>query len=239
MSDEFNQPAAGGGYFEPKNAVGHLILVLKVHEVYHNSTNVYAGKPQPRDEAKVDVVDLSGDGMLRERVIMTHPGLVNRLYTGATKILGRIGQVESGKGNPAFVLNNFEDGDVEVAKRWVEHFGATQFAAPQAPAQVQQQAPLPPAQGQWGTPQVNPQPGWQAPAQAEAPGWAQQGTQAAPSAPQVAQAPQSAPAAAQGPQNGQTVALPPGVDPAALAALMSQLGATPIQESQTGGQPPY
>lgn len=157
MDEGFNQPATSGGYFEAKNAINHLILITRVHSVYHNADNVYAGKPQPRDEAKVDLVDLDSDGQLRERVIVTHPGLVNRLVTGATNVLGRIGQVPSEKGNPAYVLNNYEPHDVPRAHQWVAAYQAGQFQSPaeqpgngpqtaapaQAPATAPAQVPAP------------------------------------------------------------------------------------------------
>ncbi len=228
MSEGFNQPAQGGGYFEPKNAVGHLVLITRVHEVYHNPSNVYAGKPQPRDEAKVDIVDLDGDQQLRERVIVTHPGLVNRLVAGSTNVLGRIGTVPTEKGNPAFVLDRFdEQQDVPRAQAWVQAYQSGQFQqappAPQAPPQGAYQAP--PAQS------------------APQPGYAPQGGQSAPyGAPQGQ--PQYAPPAQQGyappPQAQQQpgVQIPEGVDPAQLQALMQQLGGQPIPQQQ-GQQPPY
>ena len=143
----FNQPAQGGGYFEAKDAVGHLVLITKVHEVYHNATNVFGGKPQPRDEAKVDLVDLDGPGQEhRERIIVTHPGLVNRLVAGATNILGRVGQIPTDKGNPAFVLNGHEGTDVPRAQQWVQMFQSLQYQQPpvaSVPAQAPQAAPVP------------------------------------------------------------------------------------------------
>lgn len=205
MSDGFNQPSSGGGFFESKNHIGHLVLITKVHDVYHNPSNVYQGKLQPRDEAKVDVVDLDGDQVLRERVIMTHPGLVNKLVAGSTNVLGRIGQVPTKDGqNVFFNLDRYEDADVPRAQAWVNAYQAGQFqqgsGAPAGASSAPQAAPVP------------------------------QNTQPPAPAPQVAQSvPQAQP---------QAIQLPEGVDPAALQALMAQLGGQPVPQQQ-GQQPPY
>lgn len=240
----FAQPSSGGGYFDSKNHVGHLILFTTIHEVYHNPTNVYKGKAQPRDEAKVDLVDLNGDGMLRTRVIVTHPGIVNRLTPGARNVLGRVSQKASADDPESFyyALDGYNDEDVPLAKSWVEAFDAGRFGQPaaaqgqgasQAPAQTPQNAPsgAPSGQPPWAntqgqgsgaqTPVSGPpqgQPAWQ---QAQVP-------------------PQSAPpATVQGQQIDPAIAQQlAGMDPAALAALMQGLGATPVQQ-QPPQTPPY
>lgn len=190
----FNQPQASGGYFDSKNHVGSLVLVTQVHEVYHNSMNVYQGKPAPRDEAKIDIVDLSQDGQLRERVIATHPGIVNRLSTGATNILGRITQEPTQDGqNYYYALQGYDEADVPVATQWVQQWQAGQM---KQPAQQAQSAPQSAPQGQSGpqggygsqSPQGAPQGGYgqQQPAQAPYgqggpqghPGYQQNGPQA-------------------------------------------------------------
>lgn len=159
----FNQPQSGGGFFNSKEHVGSLLLITKVHEVYHNAMNVYQGKPAPRDEAKVDVVDLDRGDLgyqLRERITMTHPGIVNRLSTGATNILGRL-TMETGTNGDYYALQPYEDADVDKATRWVNWWTSQQMNQPQS-------APQAPSQGQ-GMPQGQPGPG---------------GGQAAPQAPQ-------------------------------------------------------
>lgn len=200
MSDEFAQPGTGGGYFISKDALGHLILITQVHDVYHNPTNVYRGIVQPRDEAKVDYVDLdSWDKELHERVIMTHPGLVNRLATGKTNILGRVSEQPTKDGNNTFyALDPHEDADVQRAKAWLDAYRAGQF---QNPATNAPQGPPGGAQSQSGA-QAQPN---------------TQGQQVTP--------PQSIPG------------LPPGVDPAQLAALLGQLGAQPVQPPTS--EPPF
>lgn len=212
MSDDmFNQPAQGGGYFEAKEAIGHLVLITKVHEVYHNPTNVFGGKPAPRDEAKVDLVDLDAPGQdHRERIIVTHPGLVNRLVSGATNILGRVGQIPTDKGNPAFVLNGHEPQDVPRAQNWVQMWQAAQYSQPPAQAQTAPQAAQVPAQ---------------APVQAQA---APQAQQPAPVVPQAAQAPQ-----------GQQPNPLQGMSQDQIAALMAQLGGQQVQQQPQQAGPAY
>lgn len=165
MTDGFNQPSSGGGFFKPKEALGHLVLFTKVHDIYYNPTNVYKGKSQPRDEAKVDMVDLDGDQAHRERVIVTHPGIVNRLTAGASNVLGRIGRVAmEGDGDDTFfwVLNPYEDSDVPKAQAWVQAWQSGQFGQPQnapqsAPNQgAQQQAQAPAPQAPQSAPQSQP-----------------------------------------------------------------------------------
>lgn len=167
----FNQPQAGGGFFDTKNHVGSLVLITKVHEVYHNSMNVYQGKPAPRDEAKVDIVDLDQDGVLRERITLTHPGLVNRLSTGATNILGRITQEPTSDGqNYYYALQGYEETDVPRATQWVQMWQAGQLQQPQTQPQGGQNGPQSAPQGQGG-----PQGGYGAPAPSSAPQSAPQG----------------------------------------------------------------
>ena len=207
----FNQPAAGGGFFDSKNHVGHLVLITKVHEVYHNPNNAYQGKPSPRDEAKVDVVDLDGDQEIREGIVMTHPGLVNKLRTGAENVLGRITEEPLPNGNTFFNLAGFAEGDVSKAQQWVQQYQSSQYSQPtgqQPQAQAQQQ---PQAQ-----PQAQPHPQqqqqsqtWDQAGQAPAPGWA-------------------------GVDSGQAIQAqgqpPAGIDPAAWNALQQQLGAQVLQQ---------
>lgn len=234
----FAQPSAGGGYFQSKDHVGHLVLFTTIHEVYHNATNVYKGKAQPRDEAKVDVVDLNGDGMLRTRVIVTHPGIVNRLTPGARNVLGRVTQKASPDDPESFyyALDGYEDADVPIAKSWVEAFDAGRFGQPAAQATATAPNPAPGAPSQ--------APGWaNAPGQGSGaqepvsgpPSWAQ--SQVPPPAGQQWSTPQ--PSAQAGPPavDPAIAAQLAGMDPAALAALVQGLGATPVQ--QQGQQPPY
>ena len=147
----FNQPSAGGGFFKPAEHSGHLILITVVHEIGKKFDQL---KQAEIDQAIVDVVDLEGDNELRERVAVTHAGIVNRLATGAKFVLGRIGQVATKSGFQAWALLPFNEGSDDVkAEAWVNANKPTfTQAPPTVPAQAAtpQAAPAPAA-----TPPVN------------------------------------------------------------------------------------
>lgn len=135
----FNRPAEASGFFTPRNHLGNLILITKVHERRRRFDELKNGEV---DEAIVDLVDLDGDRVLQESVVLSHPGIVSRVRGLDANILGRIGTVPSSKGNPAFVLNDFEDADVAAATAWVNEQNA--FHAPaQAAAPASAPAPAP------------------------------------------------------------------------------------------------
>jgi hypothetical protein len=224
----FQQPASGGGFFESKNALGHLVLITKVHSITQ-VTDTYGGVARLVDEVVMDLVDLdaidpqTGQPAHRERVKNQHVGIVNRLTVGKELVLGRIGQVQTANGNTTFVLQPFDEAtDAPRAAAWVNAWRAGQVAQPQAPAPA---FPAPPAA-------FPPVPGPQVPVAAP------QAVPVAPVAPAVdpallaaAQAQLQAQAAAQA-----AAAVPPppapaaAVDQAALAALMAQMGGTVVQQ---------
>lgn len=158
----FNRPAAASGYFVPRNHLGHLILITTVHERRKKHDEL---KNEVVDEVICDLVDLDGDGVLQEAVILSHPGLTNRTRGLESNILGRIGTVPSNKGNDAFVLNDFDEaaGDVAKATAWVTAYNAGQMAQPAAAPAQAQAAPAAAAQP------VQQQPAQAAPAPAAAP----------------------------------------------------------------------
>lgn len=115
----FNQPseAAFGGYFKPAEHNGHLVLITVVHDISKKFDTL---RNEEIDQADVDIVDLEGDGQLREHVNITHKAIVSRLAKGATFILGRIGQVATKSGFQAWALNPFNEGsDDGKAEAWV------------------------------------------------------------------------------------------------------------------------
>jgi hypothetical protein len=138
----FNQPteAAFGGFFKPAEHNGHLILVTVVHSIGKKFDTL---RNEEIDQADVDIVDLDGDGHLREHVNVTHKAIVSRLTPGATLILGRIGQVATKSGFQAWALQPFNEGvDDKKAEAWVTTHKPTfsQAAAP-APQPTPAQAP--------------------------------------------------------------------------------------------------
>lgn len=143
----FNQPteAAFGGFFKPAECNGHLILITVVHSI---GKKFDALRNEEIDQADVDIVDLDGDGQLREHVNVTHKAIVSRLTPGATLILGRIGQVATKSGFQAWALQPFNEGvDDKKAEAWVNaHKPTFTQAATPAPQPAPAQAPAPAAQ---------------------------------------------------------------------------------------------
>ena len=146
MTFQFSQPSAPamGGFFKPAEHDGHLILITNVHKI-EDRFDQFKGKEVPA--ATCDLVDLDevpGEG-LREGVLVTHGGLVNRLHPGAHMVLGRIGKATTKSGFEAWVLAEFDpEKDAPRAQAWIEAQGKPAVSQP-APAPVQQQAPAPTA----------------------------------------------------------------------------------------------
>jgi hypothetical protein len=134
----FNQPQGGSGYFKPADHDGSLILITTVHSIERKFDQM---RGEDIDQATVDLVDITADGELTERVFISHKGIVNRLHVGDANILGRIGQVETKTGMKAWVLNSFTDEDVPLATAWVtkSRGGFTPPAEAPAPAAVKAQ----------------------------------------------------------------------------------------------------
>ena len=157
MSFSFSQPSGGGGFFKPAEHEGHLILITNCHKI-EDRFDQFKGKDVPA--ATVDVVDLDAPTPeLREGVLMTHGGLVNRLSPGAHMVLGRIGKATTNSGFEAWVLAPFDEAGQDAARAgaWLEVQSRNQVSqpAPQtapAPAPVQQQAPAPAAPAPQTTP---------------------------------------------------------------------------------------
>ncbi|MGN7137302.1 hypothetical protein ACTHS2_09690, partial [Streptomyces pseudogriseolus] len=131
----FQQPAAGGGFFKPAEANGHLVLVTTVHEIVKRFDQL---RNEEIDQAVVDIVDLdTPEQELRERINVTHKGIVSRLSAGGGMVLGRVGQVATSSGFQAWALLPFVEGSDDVrAGAWVTAHQPTftQAAPPPAPA---------------------------------------------------------------------------------------------------------
>ncbi|MFK4869026.1 hypothetical protein ACI3K4_27810 [Streptomyces sp. CSMPJR101] len=142
----FNQPteAAFGGFFKPAEHNGHLILITVVHSIGKKFDTL---RNEEIDQADVDIVDLDGDGQLREHVNVTHKAIVSRLTPGATLILGRIGQVATKSGFQAWALQPFNEGvDDKKAEAWVNAHKPTFTQAAPAPQPAPAATPAPAAQ---------------------------------------------------------------------------------------------
>ena len=127
----FSQPATSSGFFKPADHSGHLILITLVHRFEQRYDEM---KGEEITVAITNLVDLDFDMQLRENVIMSHPGIVNRLRATATNVLGRIGQTPTKKGHPAWVLNDATGNaaDIATATAWVEKQNTNTFTQPAA-----------------------------------------------------------------------------------------------------------
>jgi hypothetical protein len=194
VSSPFAQPSAGGEKFEPKDFGGALLLIYP--KSYNPNENSTVG-PSTSADCDIVVVDRQ-DPQTGQPVVKRNARLFGNLANSVRDsigrvVLGRLGQVPTNKGNPAWVLQSFEPGgpDEQMAAPVDAAWKAGQFAAqvqqPQAPAQAPQQYQQQPPAQQW---QAGP-PAQQAPAQGAAwgnPGFPPAQQQAAPP-----QAPQGQP----------------------------------------------
>lgn len=135
----FEQPKSGGGFFKPADHQGHLVLFTAVKSSNRRYDELRKGDI---DEFTVDFVDLDGDQQLNIDVKVGHVGITNKLSVGSKNVLARVGTVDTGKGNPAWVLNNFQDADVARAQAWVEAQAKKSFAQPAVAAVPAAAAPV-------------------------------------------------------------------------------------------------
>lgn len=128
----FNQPASGE-WLKPAQMSGHLVLITAVHSIDRHFDSM---RNEEVDRASFDLVDLDDSNPTARTMFDTHAGIVNKLKTGDTMILGRIDQVQTKSGNNAWVLAAYTVGADDVrAKAWVDAQGNgfTQPAATSAP----------------------------------------------------------------------------------------------------------
>lgn len=227
----FSQPSTGGDKFEPRDYNGRLLIVYPKSFSAETPSIHGVGPSADCDIIVVDQIDQT-TGM---PLFFTNARLFGNLAKSVSRdlggqVLGRLGQVPTQRGNPAWVLQNFTDQDVALATPADNAYKANQFKATEAPPAP---APAPPPQQQWqgapapaqyGAPAAAPAP--QAapqyappPQQQQAP--VQQYQQPAPAAPPApAQyAPPSAPAPAAQQWQQPAPAAPAPVDPALLQRL--------------------
>jgi hypothetical protein len=162
VSSPFAQPSAGGEKFEPKDFGGVLLLIYPKSYNPNENTTFGVTTSADVDIVAVDRQDPQNPG---QPVIKRNARLFGNLANSVrdsigSVVLGRIGQVPTNKGNPAWVLQNYTDADAAAAAPVDAAWKAGQFAAqvqqPQAPAQqqppAQQWGQQPPAQQSWGNP---------------------------------------------------------------------------------------
>ncbi|WP_017616366.1 hypothetical protein [Nocardiopsis salina] len=140
MSFPFTQPSNNaGGFFKPAEHDGHLVLITQVHKIEDRYDQF---KKHEVPAATCDLVDLDDSAQeLREGVLITHTGIVNRLSPGAHMVLGRIGKALTKNGFEAWVLGEFDPAaDPARAQAWLDSQSGVAPAA-----QSQQQTPAPQA----------------------------------------------------------------------------------------------
>lgn len=139
----FDQPTSGT-WFKPAEHAGHLLLITACHGIEKHFDSMKNGEV---DKATIDIVDLDETpAVLEVNVLNSHPGIVGKLgklLRGGNPVLGRLTQVPSSKGNPAWVLSEFQPGDDARAEAWVKANPLTGFSQPTAPAQAPVAAPQP------------------------------------------------------------------------------------------------
>lgn len=225
----FSQPAAGGDNFTSADHNGHLILMYP--KSYKAEEQTTKGLTQAADVDIVIVDKYGPDGaplVFRDARVFGNLARSVRNDIGG-KVLGRLGQVPTSKGSPAWVLANFTDQDAAAATAVAAAFEAGQFAQPTNPMA----APTPPTPAVPAPVPPQMQQSWNGAPAAPAP-------QAAPPAPtqqwQQPQAPAAqwnapAPAAAAPPTPTATSATP-AYDPQLVAFLQSK-GITPPADEAT------
>ncbi|MGW0682934.1 hypothetical protein ACWD2L_06170 [Streptomyces sp. NPDC002754] len=151
----FSQPsAASGGEFEPRNFNGRLLMIYAKH--YNPEVQTKFGPSQAAD-VDVIVVDQQ-DPTTGKPVIALDAKLFGNLAKSVRNdvggvVLGRLGQVPTANGNPAWVLENFTDADASMAGPIDQAYRAGQFRQP-SQSGIAAQNPLsaatpPPAQDPW------------------------------------------------------------------------------------------
>lgn len=185
----FDRPSAGGGEtFEPAQFMGALCIVYPKSYNPNDTTKHGQTTSADVDIVVVDRVDPATNQPVVKRNARLFGNLANSVRDSlGRQVLGRIGQVPTNKGNPAWALLDPTDADAAQAAPAHQAWQAGQFKPP-----AQQQHPQGgPQQGQqWGAPPPQQQPQYgQPPAQQYGAPPAQQWQQ-----------PQAAP---QGPPQGQ------------------------------------
>lgn len=206
----FSQPSAGGDTFDAKDHNGSLLLVYP-HSFSAETPTAHGVSAS----ADVDIIIIDKFGPDGRPMYFQNARLFGNLAKSVSRdlggqVLGRLGQVPTTRGNPAWVLQNFTDADAAAAGPVHAQYQQGMFKATENP--MQQQAPAAPPAQQWTPPQQQAAPAapaqqWQAPPQQQAPA-------AAPAQQYQAPAPTgqpAAPAAAPAPAGG--------ADPALLAHL--------------------
>lgn len=152
----FSQPSAGGDQFDAKDYNGRLLIVYPKSFAAETPTAHGISPSADCDIVVVDAVDPATGApkyFQNARLFGNLAKSVSRDLGG--QVLGRLGQVPTQRGNPAWVLQNFTDQDVAMATPADAAYKAGQFKQADNPMQQQ------PQQQQWQEPAQAPAQQWQ------------------------------------------------------------------------------
>jgi hypothetical protein len=156
VTSPFAQPSAGGDKFEPKE-FGPGVLLLIYPKTYNGQATTKFGESTSADVdlIVVDRVDPETGGPFYFHNARLFGNLSNsvRDSIGGT-VLGRLGQGPNTKGNPPWILNEYNDADAQIAGPIHQKYQAGLFKPKEQPQQAAQPpfgAPpqAPPAQDMW------------------------------------------------------------------------------------------
>lgn len=125
----FNKPQ-GGGFFSAKDANGHLIVFISVLREEMKPDNLKPGQLQRVLTCDIADLDDGHGGLVQRNIMVGNVGITNRLQVGQSNVLGRIGQLDTGNVNPAWVLNDYVEADLPRATAWYQAYAAGQIAQP-------------------------------------------------------------------------------------------------------------
>ena len=141
MTTPFAQPSAGGDQFEPKDYLGALLLIYPKNYNPNATTKFGPSTSADADVIVVDRPDPTGQPTIKRNARL-FGNLANSVRDSlGSQVLGRLAQVPTGQGNPAWVLDHYTDVDAASAGPVHTAYTAGQFAAPAPPASANAQDP--------------------------------------------------------------------------------------------------
>lgn len=125
-NDDFADPSEGRGedreYFDWKTSKGLLLLIVPT-KYETGLTNRFTKPGETKDAVHASIVVLDGEEAGKEYLDEMIWGgvLVGQLKSKiGRKVLGRVAQWDTGKGNPAWTLADSDDADKKVARAYLD-----------------------------------------------------------------------------------------------------------------------
>ena len=149
MTEQFAAPDNSGGFFQPAEMNGHL-LVIEVHSVETEVPTVHG----PSDAVKATVHDIDAQTTEEDALIFPKVLVSSLRKQVGHKVLGILGQGIAKPGQSAPWVLNDASGDAAAAARataYLAAYAAGQFSAPE----VATPAPAPAAPAAAAPPQVD------------------------------------------------------------------------------------